>query len=123
MALRTYWLHRAMREADGRASRAASEAEAAARRAGDTTERLRSQIEQQALVIRSLVEMCARKGLFSEEELRDVIREIDLSDGRLDGRYRPETGPVLCPQCAKPNARKLTSCMYCGAELTNRDIL
>ena len=84
---------------------------------------VQEQLERQALVIRSLLEVCARKGLFTDPEFRQVLDEVDLSDGRRDGKLKPQGGPRVCPNCGKTNSRRAVGCMYCGEPLQDRELL
>jgi hypothetical protein len=43
-----------------------------------------------ALVCESLIRLGERKGLFTREELLEVMNEVDLEDGRKDGKYPTE---------------------------------
>ena len=50
-----------------------------------------------------------------EDELLAKIQEIDLRDGRLDGKItRP---PKQCTACQSPNNPSRSQCMYCGKPL------
>ena len=106
-----------------RASNSANDAESAARRAENTTARLEDALERQALIIRTLLEACSRKNLFTEDEFRELLTEIDLSDGRLDGKYKPQQGPQECTNCGKTNGKRAVTCMYCGTPLEIREIM
>ncbi len=105
------------------ASDSASQAESAARRAENATARLEDQLQRQALIIRSLLEMCSKKGLFNTDEFRELVTEIDLSDGKLDGKYKPMAGPRNCPNCGKVNGKTAMTCMYCQAALPDRELM
>jgi len=101
----------------------AGRAEQAARKADEAIDRSRDLLERQALIIRALLEACTRKNLFTEEEFRDLVNEIDLSDGRLDGKYSPKAGPRECVECGKPNGKHALTCMYCGEDLPGRELM
>ena len=45
-------------------------------------------------------------------ELIDRINDIDLSDGKLDGKVRKTA--VSCPSCGRTISRRFPKCMYCG---------
>ena len=45
-------------------------------------------------------------------QLIERINEIDLSDGKLDGKVRKSA--VACPKCKRTIARRFNKCMYCG---------
>ena len=101
----------------------ALDANQAARRAENATAFLKDALDRQALIIRSLLTMCERKGVFNEGEFREIMNEIDLSDGKLDGKFKQNAGPRGCPSCGKNNGKRAVTCMYCGAQLPDRDII
>ncbi|MCZ7604583.1 MAG: zinc ribbon domain-containing protein [Planctomycetota bacterium] len=105
------------------AAHAASDAASSARRAENVAARLEDALDRQALIIRTLLSMCEAKGLFNEPEFRELMNEVDLSDGRLDGKYKPQATPRSCPQCGKTNGRRAVTCMYCGAQLEGRELI
>lgn len=76
---------------------------------------LERQIERLNLVVIALCELLTQTGTFSREALQDTIDEIDLRDGTKDGRIH--IAPSTCPQCDRPNHRRRTNCLYCGAAL------
>jgi hypothetical protein len=49
----------------------------------------------------------------TEEQLNEKIREIDLSDGLLDGKVRVSV--VECGQCGRKLGQRHPRCLYCGA--------
>jgi hypothetical protein len=105
------------------AQNAASDASSAARRAENAMARMEDALDRQALIIRTLLTACEKKGLFNEAEFRELVNEVDLSDGRLDGKYKPQQGPVGCPSCGKTNGKRAVTCMYCGVPLEQRDLI
>lgn len=48
----------------------------------------------------------------TEVELVQRINDLDLTDGRLDGKVRKTA--VSCPSCGRTIARRFPKCMYCG---------
>ncbi|MEK6797398.1 MAG: hypothetical protein AABZ12_00375 [Planctomycetota bacterium] len=48
----------------------------------------------------------------TDEELLKRIQELDLSDGRLDGKVRRDANP--CPGCGRPVSPRIPHCIYCG---------
>ena len=60
-------------------------------------------------------EMLRDNTTLSEEELEKKILEIDLRDGKADGKLSPQ--PLSCPACgAKTNSAR-TTCVMCGAPI------
>jgi hypothetical protein len=53
---------------------------------------------------------------FTDEELAVAIRDVDLRDGKLDGKKASE--PAVCQRCGRPMlTRSRTRCLWCGAKL------
>ena len=48
----------------------------------------------------------------TDEQLIARINEIDLSDGKLDGKVRKQA--VACPKCRRTISPRFPQCMYCG---------
>ncbi|MHC4697099.1 MAG: hypothetical protein ACYTFA_10180, partial [Planctomycetota bacterium] len=45
-------------------------------------------------------------------ELVERINDVDLSDGKLDGKVRKTA--VACPKCHRTISQRFPKCMYCG---------
>lgn len=118
------WIHGYYNHGAARAAtNAASDAESSARRAENSLMRLEDALDRQALVIRTLLTACEKAGLFNEAQFRELMNDVDLSDGKLDGKFKPQAGPQSCPACGKTNGKRAVTCMYCGAQLEMRDIM
>ena len=115
------WVHNYY--ATSAASNAAVDAQNAATRAENALTNLQDGLDRQALVIRTLLTACEKAGLFNEAQFRELLDEVDISDGRLDGKFRPQPSPRDCPSCSKVNSKRAVSCMYCGAILERREIV
>lgn len=50
----------------------------------------------------------------TDSQLYELVKEIDLRDGKLDGQYVPEA--KACPNCGKMMNPQYAQCLYCGAE-------
>lgn len=118
------WVHRYYNTDNAhRAINAANDAASSARRAENALGRLEDALDRQALIIRTLLSMCEAKGMFNEPEFRELMNEIDLSDGRLDGKYKPQATPRSCPNCGKTNGKRAVTCMYCGVQLEGQELI
>jgi len=102
---------------------AANDATSAARRAENALARLEDALDRQALVIRTLLTACEKAGMFNESTFRELMNDVDLSDGRLDGKFKPQAGPRECHACGKTNGKRAVTCMYCGVPLEGREIV
>lgn len=118
------WIHGYYNtDSANRAMNAATDAASSARRAENALSRLEDALDRQALVIRTLLSFCEAKGLFNEAEFRELMNEVDLSDGRLDGKFKPQATPRSCPNCGKTNGKRAVTCMYCGEQLEGRELI
>ncbi|HKQ48422.1 MAG TPA: hypothetical protein VJZ71_10165 [Phycisphaerae bacterium] len=50
-----------------------------------------------------------------EDELVKRVQELDLSDGKLDGKIGLNIGE--CPKCRRQLSKRHRRCLYCGHEL------
>lgn len=71
------------------------------------------------LTIEALVQVLERRGQLTREELRDMIVEIDLADGREDAQMGPDRTRKApkCPSCSRPVNPKRDTCVYCNTAL------
>lgn len=78
----------------------------------DVSEASSRRLDRVILAIESLSEILHDRYGVSLEEILNRMDEIDLRDGRLDGRMA--VGVVSCPACDRPNSRLAKRCVYCG---------
>ncbi len=104
------------------AQEASSSASAAASTAGallTRIESLESDVERLLMITEALWQFISENNLITDGELVERIREIDLRDGRLDGRVAKQKNPE-CPQCGRTIIGKHPVCLYCGS-VVDRD--
>ena len=70
------------------------------------------------LICEAMWDMLRDELKLSEAELQARIAELDMSDGKANGRV--DKGVLHCPQCRKANARRHEYCIWCGAALRRR---
>lgn len=95
------------------AQNAANDARAEAQRVRTELESLRTDVERLLMLSEALWSFLKREHGYSDEELQDVITQIDLRDGKLDGRVAKDP-PQNCPSCGRVLTRKRSFCIYCG---------
>jgi hypothetical protein len=54
-----------------------------------------------------------RSGL-TEADLQQYVNQVDLIDGKLDGRLAREKGIIECPKCRRRVLKTALACVYCG---------
>lgn len=77
-------------------------------------------IEKLMMITEALWTLLKRQAGYTDEQLMEVIRGIDLRDGRLDGKVARSMERPDCPQCGKKAIGAQPLCLYCGAELPAR---
>ncbi len=104
-----------IREAEAQAL----EARADARDVRGELKVLEGAIERLLLVNRAMWEMFSGPAGLTEKDLIAKVREIDLRDGREDGRLRLAVRD--CVACGRTMQKKHARCLYCGAEEQGAD--
>ena len=95
----------------------ATDAQAAAREAKSEVESLRQDIDRLLMITEALWTLLKKQHGYADEVLSDLVKEIDLRDGRLDGKSSSVSPPAPCPSCGKINSAKRSVCIYCGKPL------
>ncbi len=90
-----------------------STAEGVARRAEADVELLKQDVERLLMITEVLWTILKEKHGYDDNELIRRVTEIDLRDGRLDGRVAAEPPPE-CPYCHHVMTKHRPVCMYCG---------
>lgn len=75
---------------------------------------LASRIDHLSLVCRAMWEILRDSHGVSEDMLLTKVREIDLRDGKLDGKYLKEVRK--CTKCQRVMNPRHFKCIYCGEE-------
>ncbi len=79
----------------------------------ETEERL----ERLALICQAMWSLLEEKTDLTEDDLVKRVTEIDLKDGRLDGKY--EKPLVKCEECGATISQRFGKCLFCGKEYTD----
>jgi len=72
-------------------------------------------IETLALTCQAMWELLREQGKLTDEMLVKRMQEVDLRDGRRDGRIGASA--TTCSGCSRPNNPRHGHCVYCGAPL------
>lgn len=94
----------------------ANDAQASAREAKTEAELLRNDVSRLLLITEALWTLLKKQHGYADAELSALVQEIDLRDGRLDGKSG-KTPPAKCPRCGRINSKRHSTCIYCGSPL------
>jgi len=97
--------------ANSRASSAESKADSADRR----LQLLEARFDSLALTCQAQWELLREHTDLSDDQLRLKMQEVDLRDGKQDGRLRPSA--IECGDCGRPVNSRRGICIYCGAAM------
>lgn len=92
------------------------EAQVGANAALRSINELEEKVDRLSLLCHALFEELERTTGFSESQLKEKMTQIDLRDGRLDGKYDPVLGSD-CPDCGRQVKKTRSNCFWCGASL------
>lgn len=95
----------------------ANDAQAAAREARSEVESLRQDIDRLLMITEALWTLLQKEHGYADNVLSELVKEIDLRDGRLDGKSVAVAPPAPCPACGKINSSRRSVCIYCGQSL------
>ena len=81
--------------------------------------RLRSEdlmldVEKLFMITEALWTVVKKQNNLKDENLHELINEIDMRGGKIDGRRKKEERPN-CTQCGRKIMGRNTVCLYCGA--------
>ena len=77
-------------------------------------------VEKLFMLTEALWTILKEKHGCTDAELVQRVQEIDLRDGKLDGKVA-KVNPD-CPKCSRKLMGKRPVCLYCGAEVTRGDL-
>lgn len=78
------------------------------------TRELSAAIDKLILITRAMWEITAKEKGLTDEDLINKVNEIDLRDGKADGKM--QTAIRQCPSCGRNLFVGHRKCLYCGAE-------
>lgn len=93
---------------------------AAVRSAAVEIAALRHELDRTTLIVQAMWEVMKTKLGMSEEAMVQLIEEVDLRDGKLDGK--PSRIPENCPECTRPVSVHTNACFFCGTVVERRKV-
>ena len=96
-------------------SQEVSRASRQASTANDEIRFVKADVEKLLMITEALWALLKDQHGYSDEELVKRIEEIDLRDGKLDGKVA--SAPKECPSCKRAISKKRSACLYCGQEV------
>lgn len=94
-----------------------AEAVGEARRARTATEGLDARLDRMTLAFEAMWTLVRDKLQVSDEDFAARMNDLDLSDGKLDGKVRK--GAASCPKCGRTISRRLPKCIYCSQPIVH----
>ncbi|NQU40132.1 MAG: hypothetical protein HQ523_09280 [Lentisphaerae bacterium] len=102
-----------------RSNRAQSAGERASRTAAEVrskNEALQCDVEKLFMITEALWSLLKLEHGYADEDLGRMIQDIDLRDGKLDGKVAKQPNPS-CPECDRTLMGKHPVCLYCGTSV------
>jgi hypothetical protein len=103
-----------------RANRARTAGEMASRAAAKVrtqNESIQCDVEKLFMITQALWTLLQDQHGYSDEDLIQRVQEIDLQDGKLDGKVAKSKIRPDCPECGRKLMGNRPVCLYCGAEV------
>ena len=79
-------------------------------------EHLQLDVEKLLMITEVLWTILKEKHGYSDDDLIGRIHDIDMRDGKLDGKVAKQ-GPLLCPKCNRTLIAKRPICIYCSTPI------
>lgn len=101
-----------------RANRAQSAGERASRTASDVraqNDSIQFDVEKLFMITEALWELLKHQHGYTDDQLVQMIQDIDLRDGKLDGKVAKSAERPTCDQCGRTIIKRQAKCLYCGA--------
>jgi hypothetical protein len=100
-----------------RAGMAADRAATEATQTRSQVESIQMDVERLLMITEALWTMLKDEHGYTDDQLIQKVQEIDLRDGRLDGKVAKQP-PSKCPQCGRAVSARRPMCIFCGAACT-----
>jgi hypothetical protein len=87
------------------------------RRLLGTADKLRAlelRYERMRLVSNALWQLLKEHTGLTDADLKRFVEQVDLSDGKLDGKLSRNLGAMDCPKCSRRVLKSAVVCAWCG---------
>jgi hypothetical protein len=84
-------------------------------RVSDRVDDLEERLDRMALLNLALWSILKEKLDVTDDELEARVQELDIQDGKADGRSQSKI--IDCPDCQCPIQQRHRRCLYCGFQL------
>jgi ribosomal protein S27AE len=74
--------------------------------------RLEADLARALMISETLWELLRDKTGLTDDDLCIKIHEVDMRDGRLDGKNQRKA--IACPRCGRMVSARHRACLYCG---------
>ena len=104
---------------NSRISSAAATADQAQAKSYDLERRvnqLEAENDSLTLILMAMWELFGKSNGLFLKDLEAKMQEIDLRDGKLDGKA--SGGPRICGECDRPLGDRRQVCVYCGSQVS-----
>ena len=78
---------------------------------------MRQDIEKLYMLVEALWLIVKETSGLKDEDLIELLKQIDLQDGKIDGRNSSNATVRKCANCGRTLLRGQSKCAYCCAEL------
>lgn len=73
---------------------------------------LEKELDRLTLITQAMWELLQAKTGLEDDDLAQLVEEIDLRDGKLDGKITPQ--PETCADCGRTKSIRTQMCFFCG---------
>ncbi|MFC4994751.1 hypothetical protein [Rubritalea tangerina] len=99
---------------------AGQEASRAAAQVRTENEAIKFDVEKLFMITEALWEILKHQHGYTDEQLTQMIQDIDLRDGKLDGKVAKTSQPTACSGCGRTLIQRQAKCLYCGVAVTKQ---
>lgn len=83
--------------------------------AGERLKALEARYERMRLITTALWQLLKSHTGLTDADLKQYIEQVDLADGKLDGKINRRGAAMDCPKCARRILKSAVVCPWCSA--------